>query len=246
MGLGADQIAQVAQLLNFEMTSDPYVQINMAQLIHENFAMLSSHVQGLVDINFMFFGINLAEIPNWQFWINPSWALVIPVLSGAAAWGQQVIMQKTSGQDTAAMNQGGMGMMMKLMPLMSVWFGFIMPSAMGVYWIANSAFSSLQDWALGRYYGKKFDAEDARREAEALRKKEQEKAARAEAIRRRQENAELQRAAAGRPKGKKKKGQGQKKKPALQENPSGPEEPAPQEEPDAPDGNEPPKEDWKF
>ena len=204
MGLTADQITQVANLLNFTMSNtNGYQQITMAQMIHENFAIISQQIPGLVDINFMFFGINLSQIPDWQFWVNPSWSLVIPVLSGLAAWGQQVIMQKTmpaAGEGAAASNG-----MMKIMPLMSVWFAFIMPASMGVYWIAGSIISAIREYVLNKYYKKKFDEEDALKEAAAAKRREEEKAERAQRIAQQQAIAQQQRAAAGRPKSKKKK-----------------------------------------
>lgn len=205
MSLSADQISQVAQLLNYQIASnDTYSQITLAQMIHDNFDMLSQQIPGLIDINFNFLGINLSEIPNWQFWIAPSWSLVIPILSGVASWVQQLILQKNT-QQTQAANQGGLGAMMKIMPLMSVWFGFIMPASMGVYWIINSIISAIRELILNNYYQKKFDEEDARKEAAAQRRREQEKAERAERIARQQEIAAQQRASSGRPKGKKKK-----------------------------------------
>ncbi len=240
MGLTADQIAQVAQLLNFELNaSDAYQQITMAQMIHENFASLSQQLPGLVDINFMFFGINLSEIPNWQFWIHPSWSLIIPILSGAAAWGQQVIMQKSNPQTADAAQAGSMNMMMKIMPLMSVWFAFIMPASMGVYWIINSVIAAGREVLLNRYFKKKFDEEDALKEAAAQRRREQEKAERAERIARQQEIAAQQRTAAGRPKSKKKK-PSQKKSASQADSGSAPEDSGTEQPHEASDG------DWKF
>ena len=52
-----------------------------------------------------------------------------------------------------------------MMPLMSVWICFVMPAAMGVYWIANSVFGIARDYFLTKYYKKKLDAEDAERKA---------------------------------------------------------------------------------
>jgi YidC/Oxa1 family membrane protein insertase len=56
---------------------------------------------------------------------------------------------------------------------MSIWICFIMPASMGIYWIANSVFGMIRDWALTSYYTKKFLVDDkewlereARREAE--------------------------------------------------------------------------------
>ena len=53
-----------------------------------------------------------------------------------------------------------------MMPLMSVYFAFIMPAALGVYWIAQSVFSLLQEVILGKFFNKKLEEEEnARYEA---------------------------------------------------------------------------------
>ena len=50
-----------------------------------------------------------------------------------------------------------------MMPLMSVVFCFMMPAAMGIYWIANSVFGMARDYVLTKYYKKQLDIEDAER-----------------------------------------------------------------------------------
>jgi len=52
-----------------------------------------------------------------------------------------------------------------MMPLMSVWICFIMPAAMGIYWIANSVFGMIRDFTLTKIYKKQLDKEDAERQA---------------------------------------------------------------------------------
>jgi YidC/Oxa1 family membrane protein insertase len=52
-----------------------------------------------------------------------------------------------------------------MMPLMSVWICFVLPAAMGVYWIANSVFGIARDYILTKVYKKQLDAEDAERKA---------------------------------------------------------------------------------
>ena len=50
-----------------------------------------------------------------------------------------------------------------MMPLMSLWFCFIMPAAMGVYWIANSTFNMIRDLILTKIFKKQLEIEDAER-----------------------------------------------------------------------------------
>ena len=61
-----------------------------------------------------------------------------------------------------------------LMPLMSVWFGFIMPLGISIYWIAQSVLGIVQDYFLTKHYRKVYDAEDAvKREKAAQRAAEE-------------------------------------------------------------------------
>ena len=72
--------------------------------------------------------------------------------------------------------QSGMKGFTIFMPIMSLWIGFIMPAALGVYWIASSLFGILQDIWLNRKYGRELAAERAAREEKNKRiEKEREK-----------------------------------------------------------------------
>jgi YidC/Oxa1 family membrane protein insertase len=62
-----------------------------------------------------------------------------------------------------AQQQGQMKSMALMMPLMSVFFGFSMPAAVGVYWIAQSVLATIQDAILNKHYNRLLDAEDAER-----------------------------------------------------------------------------------
>ena len=59
-----------------------------------------------------------------------------------------------------------------MMPLMSVWICFVMPAAMGIYWIANSVFGIARDYLLTKHYRKQLEIEEAER---AARRSEREK-----------------------------------------------------------------------
>ena len=61
--------------------------------------------------------------------------------------------------------------MMYMMPLMSLWMGYILPSALCVYWIANSAFSLIQELTLNKYFNKKLDREETEKEKAAREKR---------------------------------------------------------------------------
>ena len=69
--------------------------------------------------------------------------------------------------------------MMYMMPLVSVYIAFIMPAALGIYWIAQSVFSLIQEVVLGKFFTKKLqEEEDARyaaRQADRQRRMEEAK-----------------------------------------------------------------------
>ena len=130
-----------------------------------------------------FLGLDLSTFPNQvitlglsgealKSMLNP--IILIPILSGATA----LIMSLVTMRNAAGPSNSSMGAMMLMMPLMSVYIAFIMPAALGVYWIAQSAFSIIQEAVLGKFYTKRIQAEeDARFEArEADRKRRQEEA----------------------------------------------------------------------
>ena len=53
--------------------------------------------------------------------------------------------------------------MMYMMPLMSVYIAFIMPAALGVYWIAQSVFSLIQEAILNKTFSAKLSEEEEAR-----------------------------------------------------------------------------------
>ena len=136
-----------------------------------------------VNVDYHFLGMDLTTLPSSAFTALKSGltlamigVILIPILSGALSFLlSKVSMAGTQNQGSAAAS--GKTMML-MMPLMSVYIAFIMPAALGVYWIAQSAFSIIQEAVLGKFYTKRIQAEeDARFEArEADRKRRQEEA----------------------------------------------------------------------
>jgi YidC/Oxa1 family membrane protein insertase len=56
-----------------------------------------------------------------------------------------------------------MNSMNLMMPLMSIWICFVMPAAMGIYWIANSVFGMIRDYVLTKIFMKQLVVEEAER-----------------------------------------------------------------------------------
>ena len=162
--------------------ADAYAEIKLTKLAHENWDLVQSGLAGKIDphflnIDFSFLGLNLGDQPRWNFFANTDWSdvhvwlpalglFLIPFISAYLSWLSMKISTATNPQmaqdSQAAATTKSMNMMM---PLMSVWICFIMPAAMGIYWIANSVFGIARDYILTKVFKKQLDIEDAERKA---------------------------------------------------------------------------------
>ena len=158
-----------------------YVQIELTNLFHQNkeaaLAALGQikdlDLSPLVDMDLSFLGLDLGATPSVStLWAGPyTWAAIglflIPLLSAFFSWLSMTVATKMNPPTAPANGQAqGMSKSMNLMmPLMSVWFCFIMPAAMGVYWIANSIFGLIRDVILTKIFKKQLDEEDAERQS---------------------------------------------------------------------------------
>ena len=163
MGLADTTIQKLGSMLHIAMDgSNISAQIQLAKAVNDNWDQVAHFApEGLVPIDFNFFGLDLSAIPQiGEF--NALW--MIPILSGLTAFLSSKVMQsmqkKTSPQNAATQMNSTMNTMLIMMPLMSVWIAFTLPASMGIYWIINNVFTMLQEVAL-TWYILKFDkAED--------------------------------------------------------------------------------------
>ena len=141
-----------------------YGQINLVKAVQE---MGLSTPEGWFDMNYNFLGLDLTATP-WEYVksFTFTWAVIgvilIPILAGLSQFVFSKLTMKTQPQADAA---GGASMksMMYMMPLMSVYIAFIMPAALGVYWIAQSVFSLLQEAILNKTFSAKLSEEEEAR-----------------------------------------------------------------------------------
>lgn len=131
--------------------------------------------------NFEVFGgwMNLAETPSFKFsaGANP-WLLLIPLLTFLGSFATMKLTKKFSGNLQAQLNgqtpqqQQSATIMEWMMPLMSLWFAFILSAAMGVYWVYNSIFSLVQMVILNKLMPMPtFTAEEIRAYEKSLKQK---------------------------------------------------------------------------
>ena len=162
--------------------ANAYQEIVLTRLTHDNWDLVQSGLAGqidpnLIDINFNFLGLNLGDVPQWNFFMTTDWSdpsvwgpalglFLIPFLSAFLSWVSMkistAINPPTAQNDQSAATMKSMNLMM---PLMSIWICFIMPAAMGVYWIANSVFGIIRDYILTKVFKRQLDIEDADRKA---------------------------------------------------------------------------------
>ena len=197
MGLSTEEIAKMAELLNIEGQSTIQMQAQVVAQYFDNFNLLSQHFDGLMKVDFNFLGINLALTPSFKEF-NILW--VVPILSGATAFLQSYVMrlmQKRQGVVQDASANASAAMMNVMMPAMSIYFGFILPAGLGVYWISRNIFSVIQELILTPYFIKKGREKEAQMIAEQEEKK---KLRQEEMAQRRMEQS--QQAKSGKEKGK--------------------------------------------
>ena len=185
MGLSQEAmttLTTVAKGLGYSTNgSGAYEQIFLTDFIHRNWESFQGTVDGLIDVDFSFLGLDLSLTPTSMFnGFQFEWAYIgvvlIPILSAGLQYVSSKIMSLTNGQSAA--QAGQMRYMNVFMCLFSLWVCFSMPAAMGVYWIVNSVFSTIQEVILGKFYTKKLQAEEDERQAqrEAARKLKMEEA----------------------------------------------------------------------
>jgi len=183
--------------------NNAYEQIYLTDFIHDHWADFAGKFEGLIDLDYSFLGVDLASQPSQVMGQFPGggWAvwglLIMPFIAAAL----QLLMSMASMKASSNTMNGQSKMMMYMFPLMTVWMGFMFPAALCVYWIANAAFSAIQEVVLNKYFNNKLEAEETEKERE----KREKRAAKMQAAR---ENYNRQMAQAN----ETKKPQGSKKK----------------------------------
>ncbi len=117
----------------------------------ETYDAFNAVADKMPDFNVL--GLNLAETPSIQ---NPSWLLIVPVLTFLVYFASMKLnrlfsYQPTTG-DAAQDAQAGCSnkTMDIMMPLMSVWISTIVPAAVGVYWIFKSIIGTVKQFIMSK------------------------------------------------------------------------------------------------
>ena len=201
-GGGAIAVAlqKLAETHGLESTvSAYYVQVEQAQWISSYWDSFKQFAdQGLRSLDFNFGIINLGAQPQWNFLWSTDWGnidvwlpglalFMIPLLSAGSQFAATIINRKINPVATPEGQGGSMQAMLMLMPLMSLYFAFITPAALGFYWTTGTVLQILQDIVLTKRYSKKLDAEDAIKNEERKKKEAEIEAKRLETERKKAE-----------------------------------------------------------
>jgi YidC/Oxa1 family membrane protein insertase len=171
-GIILNTLQEIGASIPDEILDGFYSEVHIAQAISDHWeAFRNLGVEGLQYISFNFGIVNLAETPQWQVWNFP-WdngaallpillLFMFPIMSSGAQFVSMAIMRKMNVSGTPEAASGTMGTVLKFMPLMSLWFGFILPAALSFYWTIGTVLQIGQDIWLTKKYTKILDEEDA-------------------------------------------------------------------------------------
>lgn len=195
LGMSQDQFNTVSNLLYGSVGDYANGQLQIAQDVYLNYDRIVAAVPELSNmphIDFTFLGVNLSQTPHFLFWqqenVGQAFGLwLIPVISAVLGVVSMIITNHINANvlhtRKSTMDQSAK-MTMIIMPLFSLWICFTLPAALGVYWIGNSLFAMLSEFAnipFLRSFLKKQAEDRERRKREAQERAAQERKAQAEA-----------------------------------------------------------------
>ena len=133
---GIAQLGSGAHLKVIELINDPAYAGAFSGLSVPGAADAVARIQSL-DLNFL--GLNLAMTPDIAAW---NFLLIIPALSGGSAFLLSAVQNRVNVLQREAGWFGRWGMAIFL-TLFSLYFAFIVPAGVGVYWICSNLMSLL-------------------------------------------------------------------------------------------------------
>ena len=201
-GLAAEQVTAVQdaveKVAGAISGNAAYVEMKVANLLSTDGAALDAAKGALGEaadklntvIDFHFLGINLSETPTLKFWTNGwSWSSIglflIPILVAVVSIFSSIVSQKTNAMTQADEKKpadASTRSMLIMMPLMYLWFGFIMPAGMCIYMMISVLLQVVQDIIASKMLRKKFAEMRAEQEEKERLEREEEKRLRAERI----------------------------------------------------------------
>lgn len=143
-GIGASftgQYGEIQIVENFGFLKDYLTQI---------FSAADMEKLNMFSHGFDFLGVNLLGTPQSSSFSGGLW--IIPILCFVSSLGTSIFSQKITGANQVAQQQGCMKWMLYLMPLVSAWFAYIVPAAVGFYWIISNIVMFAQTAVINLFY----------------------------------------------------------------------------------------------
>lgn len=126
-------------------------------------------IQSIQNFNLEFLGLDLTGTPSLKVF---NLLLLVPILSAGLMWLQIVLSQKLNGQKM----EGAARMTPLFSVAMFLYFSFIMPVGVSLYWIFSSFFGIVQEVALRPFFDPEKEKQKIAEEIAAARKARKEKA----------------------------------------------------------------------
>ncbi len=169
--IAADKMTDLVSFIN----GMPGVNVSSTNIYHEmdilrlfnnpeTFSLLQQHGKGISSIlsesditqikglagGFRFLGLDLLDIPNANgFFASP--IIIIPILVLVTSIGSQLLTMRMQ-RGIMPQQQGCMRYMMLLLPLITVYISYIVPGAVGFYWICSTVIGFLQTVIITKFY----------------------------------------------------------------------------------------------
>ena len=158
--LSADALNQINMIPGVYITNNSiYSEMNALKLFTnpDNVNLLIQHGLPAKEINeihnlaggFNFLGLDLLSIPQQTGFT--SWIIIIPILCLVTSLGSPILTMRMQGNPMQN-QQGCMKYMMLLLPLITVYISYIVPGAVGFYWVWSTIFGFVQTLIINKYY----------------------------------------------------------------------------------------------
>jgi len=158
--LSSDVINQLNMIPGVYLTQNNiYSEMNALKLFTntDNIALLTQQglpANELTEIHnlaggFNFLGLDLLSIPQTKGF--GSIMIIIPILCLVTSLGSQILTTRLNGNPMQS-QQGCTKYMLYLLPLITVYISYIVPGAVGFYWIWSTIFGFLQTLIINKFY----------------------------------------------------------------------------------------------
>lgn len=158
--LSADALNQINMIPGVYVTQNSiYSEMNALKLFTNpdnvnlliNQGLPAKEIQEIHNLagGFNFLGLDLLSIPKETGFT--SFIIIIPILCLVTSLGSQLITMRMQGNPMQN-QQGCMKYMMLLLPLITVYISYIVPGAVGFYWVWSTIFGFVQQLLINKFY----------------------------------------------------------------------------------------------